>query len=181
MSFPVSVDVSSHDEPTVAIGIVVRVHKWKLVIPLMDVQEITTCPALTSVPWAKPWMMGVAHICGIVVPITDLRLFMTGQAHIRSSSGQPESLVVFADADWRYGLLVSEVIGMRPLGQILAVTDDVEDSAFAEHPSIGSCITGKIQQDDGSQWLIFRPHKLLENEQFMSAIERKTTFSQVVA
>jgi purine-binding chemotaxis protein CheW len=54
--------------------VVFRLHEGSYGLPLENVSEVVRMVAITSVPRAPEWLLGVINVRGRVVPIIDLRL-----------------------------------------------------------------------------------------------------------
>jgi twitching motility protein PilI len=81
------------------------------VAPLDEVTEILNYPAaVTRVPGAKHWLLGIANIRGNLLPVIDLQVFLGSKPIIRGK----RSRILVIDIDGvRAGLLVGGVQGLR--------------------------------------------------------------------
>ena len=59
-------------------GIGFRIGEQRLVSGLGEIGEILRYPELTRVPGAQSWVRGVANIRGSLIPILDLKGFISG-------------------------------------------------------------------------------------------------------
>ena len=59
-------------------GVGYRIGKQRLASGFDEVVEILPVPALTPVPGAQPWMLGVANMRGNLLPVVDLKWFLEG-------------------------------------------------------------------------------------------------------
>lgn len=87
-----------------------RLGEDTYVTPLDQVTEILPLPALTRLPLAQPWVLGVANLRGELTPVFDL-MGILGRGRIVTD---PRSRVLVSRHDnWPLGLLVSESLGLR--------------------------------------------------------------------
>ncbi len=87
-----------------------RLGEEFLVSPLEQITEILPMPAVTRVPLAQPWVLGVANLRGELTPIFDLMGFL-GRGRV--TLGPRARVLVSRRETWPLGLLVSESLGLR--------------------------------------------------------------------
>ncbi len=94
---------------TSTLGIQLGGQNW--LVHMSDIGEVLPPPALTAVPLAKPWFLGVANVRGKLYGITDLAaLYGLGD----TPRGQSNRVLLVADRyAFNAGLLVPRVIGLR--------------------------------------------------------------------
>ena len=90
--------------------VVLRLGEHRLALSIDNVGEILELPEYSSVPGAKPWILGLANIRGNLVTICDLLWFLSGE---RSPLSMRSRLVVTNVQKHPIGLLVDEVLGQR--------------------------------------------------------------------
>lgn len=91
-------------------GVGFRVGDRKLVSSLTEIVEILSLPEVTRVPGACDWMLGVASVRGNLIPLVDLKGFVTGEAtHVSDTS----RVILVRQSGGSVGLLVDEVVGQR--------------------------------------------------------------------
>jgi twitching motility protein PilI len=112
-------------------GVLYTVGGVRLLSALKDVEEVLEIPeSITRVPASQPWVRGIANNRGTLLPIFDLQRFLFDFATLRSPTNRV--LVIRRDGP-SYGLLVSEVIGIRhfePSGRVSKVPrlgDGIDD------------------------------------------------------
>lgn len=93
------------------IGVLFRVGSDRLLAPMPTLAEILPPPEVVRVPGVKPWLLGIANLHGVLVPVVDLQAFLTGEPLTGSDSAW--RLLVATDGNQKYGLLVNEVFGMK--------------------------------------------------------------------
>lgn len=127
-----------------------------------EVREVVALPALTRVPGAREWLLGVANVRGELMPITDLAAIL-GLASAPGRDGA--QVIVLDDPDVPAGFLVDRVAGFREFphearGQ--AVPDDTIPEAA--HPFL----LGGFEADDGI-WQLISLRKLAADSRFREA------------
>ncbi len=78
---------------------------------MSDVMEILNLPAaVTPVPGARNWVLGIANIRGNLLPLVDLQLFLGGRP---IPYGRRNRVLVIEHSEGQVGLSVGEVRGVR--------------------------------------------------------------------
>ncbi len=141
-------------------GIGFRVADRHFVSSISEVNEILTLPALTSVPGAKAWLLGIANVRGNLVPVIDLRDFILGA---RSQATDASRVLIVRQTGGSVGLLVDEVLGQRSFAEEqLAAAAGESDENFAR-------FVGEIMQLGDIQWGLFSMTALVRSTQFQQA------------
>jgi twitching motility protein PilI len=145
------------------VGIGFRLGAERFVTNRGDVREVLPVPEqITRVPGAKPWLRGIANLRGQLLTIVDLKSFLG--AGVAAADRQTRILVV-ASRDVPTGLVVDEVVGFRRFA-----SSDYRDDA---PPGVIRCdhyLEGCYRR--GTEvWPRFSLHKLLQDEQFLTAGE----------
>ena len=116
-------------------GVTFRLGEERLACNITRVQEILAPPAPTSVPGAKPWILGLANVRGALMTVVDLPWFLTGKpttltarSRVLSTSLQKAPL----------GLLIDEVFGQRHF-----LSSNVSDAELAEDSPLRSVVRHK--------------------------------------
>ncbi|HEY0634015.1 MAG TPA: chemotaxis protein CheW [Gammaproteobacteria bacterium] len=131
----------------------------RLVVAMNDVREILTPPPLTRIPGARDWVLGVANVRGNLMPILDLRGFLTNES---VGARRRSRVLVISRRGVTAGLMVDEIYGMRHF----------LDEEFSPQPAddkgtpLGNYLVGSYRQT-GEQWGIFDMNKLFETPEFM--------------
>ena len=138
-------------------GIGFRIGEQRLVSGLGEIGEILIYPELTRVPGAQPWVKGVANIRGSLVPILDLKGFISGT----NTELKRRSRVLIIERDGlSAGLLVDEAMGMRHFFEEEQTTDLPQGDE-----SLHAFLNGGYQQGD-LHWGIFDVSRLVEHPRF---------------
>ncbi|MGO4380530.1 chemotaxis protein CheW [Pseudoduganella sp. RAF53_2] len=103
----------------------VQVGDRRCLLDLTQVGEIVPWQAVTSVPLARDWYLGLANIRGNLTGVIDLARYMGGQPTALASDSR---VVTFASGmGFNCALLVARVLGLRQLSEM-------EPQAEAEGP-----------------------------------------------
>lgn len=79
-------------------------------IDISHIEEIRIPATLTPIPRAKPFVLGIITLRGILFPVIDLGLFFAMKAVERTVDSR---IIVFDRHDEMIGFLVDQVIGVR--------------------------------------------------------------------
>ncbi len=91
-------------------GVGFRIGKRRLVAAFDDVLEILNLPAITPVPGAQPWMLGVANARSNLFPVVDLRLFLEGE---RTVVNEGQRALVIRQPGGNVAIVIDELFGQR--------------------------------------------------------------------
>lgn len=143
-------------------GVLFKSTGYSFIVPLAQTRGIVQGLSILPLPWTEDWLLGVAHLNGAVLPITDFRLFCTETPYMRMPKS--ESIMVFGEGEWLYGMLVNTLVGMRdfefgPLS--IEITKDLK--------TIESCLLGQTIVND-QECLILDIQKFLQIERFMNPV-----------
>src|SRR5690606_32411204 len=72
--------------------------------------EILPIPPVTPEPGAQPWMLGVANIRGILLPIVDLKQFLEGECSMAQES---QRVLIEHHPGGDVALTIDEMFGQR--------------------------------------------------------------------
>ena len=118
-------------------GVGFRIGDDRLIAPMSEVAEILELPNFTSVPGVKSWVVGVANVRGNLLPLMDLKGFITG---VDTKHRRKGKVIVIDYKGFNTGLLVEEVYGMKhfmkkdevsDLPQVHADIEPYVDKAYA--------------------------------------------------
>lgn len=142
------------------VGIGFTIAGTELLSKMGDVAEILDPPPYTKVPGVKPWVIGIANVRGGLLPLMDLRGFITGELMAKRSSGR---VLVVNHNGLVTGLVVEEVHGMRHFSSA---------EQTYELPEISNRLKPYIKQafhKEDDYWPVFSVHALVEDERFLQA------------
>ena len=91
-------------------GVGFRIGRHRFVGGFGDVVEILALPAITPVPGAQPWMLGLANVRGSLHGVVDLKQFMEGE---RSAVNEGQRALLVRQPGGNVVLLVDELYGQR--------------------------------------------------------------------
>ena len=103
---------------------VFRVGLGYYCLSVLEVEEVVDWPAITRVPLAPPFLLGVFNLRGVIVPAVDI-----ANGDTRPSVQLPKQLVVAAvrgegeHGDLRLGLAADEVVGTYSTSEPLLVEE----------------------------------------------------------
>lgn len=138
-------------------GIGFRVGEHRLIAALGDVREILEFPHLTRVPGALDWVKGIANIRGNLLPIMDLKGFISGEP---SQLGRRTRVLVIRHGGLAAGLVVDEVLGLRHF------FDEERTDEISDVEKLGQFLSGTYRQG-GTAWGVFSVRALAESQEFM--------------
>jgi twitching motility protein PilI len=148
-----------HQEPRQEwAGIAFRVRGNSLVAPLQAVIEIVTPPSMATVPGVKPWVLGIANMRGIMLPIVDLQAFLFGNP---STDIRTRRVLVVRCGNHASGLLVDAVLGLRRFWV---------DERLEEYPGLSLELWPYVQcayVSGGSHYALFNLSALVESQSFL--------------
>lgn len=149
---------SSQSKPKVQWqGIAFEVAEERFVAPIGEVAEVISIPdRLTAVPFAKPWLLGVANVRGQILPVADLAKFL----NLKPNSGRDKILVI-KHLDLQVGLLVDKVLNLKNFSADQYIAKRLEDSsAFMPYNH------GQFEEEE-QFWPVFMPSLLLQDPRLL--------------
>ncbi len=124
-------------------------------VGILKVQEIRGWSAVTAIPHAPPWVLGVISLRGVVVPVIDLRR----RFELEAAQFGPATVVIV--------IRVIEGGAERTLGLVVDAVSEVYDisaSAFRALPDLGSTAASEIvhglAQADGKTIILLDAERL---------------------
>ena len=98
------------DAPGLWRGVGYRIGHRRLASGFDEVVEILPMPAVTPVPGAQPWMLGVANIRGNLLPIVDLKQFLEGERTVLHES---QRVLIVRQPGGDVAVTIDELFGQR--------------------------------------------------------------------
>jgi twitching motility protein PilI len=129
-----------------------------VLMPIGEITELVSAPAIVEIPAMKPWMRGIANIRGSLLPLTDLEGFFCNR---RQSPGASSRVLVIEKGSNRYGLLVPEVYGIKEI----APEKLQQIQPGASNPLAGFCSFNA--STGGKNWFLLDFELLTGDERFM--------------
>jgi twitching motility protein PilI len=139
-------------------GIGFRIGELSLVAPLDELAELLRYPHLSRVPGTKDWVKGIANIRGNLMPILDLKSYLTKQVTVLTTRSR---VLVVDHAGVYCGLLVDEVLGLQHF---------LDEEKSSSMPDVDNFIKTYLRGSfikDGRQWGVFSLSALAESSLFM--------------
>lgn len=111
-------------------GVGFRLGKRRLVSSFEEIVEILPLPAVTPVPGAQPWMLGVANVRGNLLPVVDLKQFLEGE---RTVVHEGQRVLVVRQAGGNVAVIIDELYGQRTFNDThrAALEDGGVDGRYA--------------------------------------------------
>lgn len=143
------------------VGIGFRIGEEQFVSERDHVREVLMLPdAMSRVPGAKRWLLGIANLRGHLLPLIDVKLLLgSGRTTLRRTT----RVISVNHREVPAGLVVDEVLGFRRF----MAHEHVENSP----ETIVRCdrfVAGAYQRNDDS-WPIFNLFDLVESNLFLQA------------
>ena len=97
----------------------VQIAGQNRLVDMVDVGEVLPLPALTVVPFTKPWFRGVANVRGNLYGVVDVAAYQQSGPATSAGSGQASGdinnriLLVAGRYAFNVALLVDNVLGLR--------------------------------------------------------------------
>jgi twitching motility protein PilI len=140
--------LSDDDQSPVMEGrLALKLGRWHLMLSLSEVDEIINISRITPVPGVKPWLLGVANLRGTIISVVDLQMMLSKKSHLAFTTNS--RAVVFHVGEWRYGLMVDDVIGMRHFNSEheKSLSDDIE-------PNLRPFVTRAFYGENRTWWVL---------------------------
>jgi len=142
------------------VGIGFRIGNNKLMAAMSEIEEILDLPEFTTVPGVKSWVVGVANVRGSLLPLIDLKGYVTGENIKARKKGR---IIVIGYKGFSTGLIVEEVYGMRHF-----LLKDQTKEIPAIDKSVATYINNAFVQNE-EYWPVFSFVNLAREERFLHA------------
>ena len=149
------------DVPSEWVGVGFRIGEEQFVANRDQVREVLMLPdAMTRVPGAQRWLLGIANLRGHLLPLIDVKLLLgSGRTTLRRTT----RVISINHREVPAGLVVDEVLGFRRF----------TDHEFSSEPTetVVRCdrfLGGTYQRGDES-WPVFNLFDLVESNMFLQA------------
>ena len=142
-------------------GVGYRIGRRRLASGFDEVVEILPMPALTPVPGAQPWMLGVANMRGNLLPVVDLKQFLEGE---RTVLHEGQRMLVVRQRGGDVAVLIDELYGQRSFNEPQLI-DATELEAGGRY---GHFIERAYRLGDHA-WGIFSLERLARTPEFRQA------------
>ncbi|NNE64220.1 MAG: purine-binding chemotaxis protein CheW [Gammaproteobacteria bacterium] len=143
------------------IGIGYRINDLALLTPMDEVSEILPLPETIRVPGVKDWVRGLANVRGSIMPVLDMKAFLTGETTLIEKESRVLIINIFGIAA---GLLVEEVYGLRRFKPEEHIRESDPHSGSVAHYLAGAFV------DQVRRWNVFSIEKLVKTDQFIRVV-----------
>jgi len=142
-------------------GIGFRIGEEQFVAGREEVREVLMLPdALTRVPGAQRWILGIANLRGHLLPLIDVKLMLgSGRTALRRTT----RVISVNHREVPAGLVVDEVLGFRRFGDREFI-DQVPDTGVR----CERFLTGSYERGS-ERWPVFSLFDLVESNLFLQA------------
>lgn len=112
-------------------GIVYRINNTLCATVTSEVSEVIQNAKAQSVPLTRPWLSGVIHVRGSIIPVTDFEAFINEQKGSAPEQVAPvpndrssNAIIIFNQDNWAYGIKISHILGLQNF-EIEEISEDV--------------------------------------------------------
>lgn len=152
---PESVEAAGHWR-----GVGFRLGSRRLVSSFDEVMEILPMPAVTPVPGAQPWMLGVANVRGTLLPVVDLKQFLEGE---RTVVHDGQRMLVVRQAGGNVAVLIEELYGQRTFNDTHRAEIGGENDGRYGH------FVSQVYRLADTNWAVFSMQTLTRTPEFRQA------------
>lgn len=147
-------------------GIGFKSNNCNFACPLQEVTEVLLWPNITEVPGAHTWFKGVANLRGRILPVTDLKGFITKKPH--KENVQSRILVVSFEGAL-FGFSVEQVLGIERFFR-----EEIKPSGdFEQIKDYLPYVQGAFERER-QPWFVMSFHSLIQNPEFYHVISLRT-------
>lgn len=148
------------DAPGLWRGVAYRVGTHRLASGFDEVVEILPLPALTAVPGALSWMLGVANIRGALLPVVDLKQFLEGE---RTVLHERQRVLVVRQPGGDVAVTIDELYGQRSFVEEHGIDPEaVADGRYAH-------FVDRAYRMNDQDWGVFSLERLARTPEFRQA------------
>jgi twitching motility protein PilI len=141
-------------------GVGFRLGQRRLVSSFEEVMEILSLPAVTPVPGAQPWMLGVANVRGTLLPVVDLKQFLEGE---RTVMHEGQRVLVVRQGGGNVAVLIDELFGQRTFNDTHRTALTPDDAGRYSH------FVSQAYRLADTDWGVFSMSMLTRTPEFRQA------------
>ncbi len=146
------------------VGVGFSIDGERFVSSREEVREVLMIPdAITRVPGAKRWLIGIANLRGQLLPLVDLSLMLGGG---RTDRGRNARVISVCHGEVSAGVIVDELMGFRRF-----VEGEYADTMTPTRIRCDRYRAGVFRRG-GEEWPVFAFDRLLDSEQFLQAADQ---------
>ena len=143
------------------VGVGFRIGEEQFVASRDQVREVLMLPdAITRVPGAKRWLLGIANLRGHLLPLIDVKLLLGGG---RTTLRRTTRVISVNHREVPAGLVVDEVLGFRRFMDYEFSDESIETIVRCDR-----FLGGTYQRGDES-WPVFDLFDMVESNMFLQA------------
>ena len=160
---------AARDQTQVASWLAVECAGLGLLFSLKQAAEIFTPVPLKVVPYAQPWMAGVANLRGGLFTVVDLAVFLglRDGAVARADVGQTRLVSLNPELNINCALLVDRLMGLRSDEQ-LTLEVPVHSPGAAAQPKFAG---PRMRDAAGQLWQQIDLEALVKHAQFLRVVQ----------
>ena len=149
------------DVPAEWVGVGFRIGEEQFVAGRDQVREVLMLPeAITRVPGAHRWLLGIANLRGHLLPLVDVKLLLgSGRTTLRRTT----RVISVNHREVPAGIVVDEVLGFRRF-----MDHEFSDETVETIVRCDRFLGGAYQRGDES-WPVFNLFDLVESNMFLQA------------
>ena len=148
------------DAPGLWRGVAYRVGAHRLASGFDEVVEILSMPAVTPIPGAESWMLGVANVRGTLLPVVDLKQFLEGE---RTVIHESQRVLVVRQSGGDVAVTIDELFGQRSFVEAQGVElEGVADGRYAH-------FIDRAYRVNDQAWGVFSLERLTRTPEFRQA------------
>ena len=148
------------DAPGLWRGVAYRIGSHRLASGFDEVVEILSMPALTPIPGAQPWMLGVANVRGTLLPVVDLKQFLEGE---RTVMHEGQRVLVVRQPGGDVAVTIDEIYGQRSFVDAQSIdVGPVADGRYAY-------FVERAYRMNDQDWGVFSLERLARTPEFRQA------------
>ena len=156
---------AAREQTRSASWLAVEVAGHAMLFSLKQAAEIFSPVPLKTVPYAQPWLLGVANLRGGLHTVVDLAAFLGArEPGTRLDANQSRFVAMNADLNTNCALLVDRLLGLRSDEQLSPDPDAGEGGA---QPRFAGA---RLKDEHGRSWQVLDLEALSKHEQFLRIV-----------
>ncbi len=159
---------AAREQPQMASWLAVECAGVGLLFSLKQAAEIFTPVTLKTVPYAQPWLAGVANLRGGLFTVVDLAAFLglrgPNEHAARADAAQTRFVSLNPDMNINCALLVDRLVGLRGEDQLMP---EPSDPAAGARPRFAG---QRMRDAGGHAWQQLDLDALSKHEKFLRIV-----------
>jgi chemotaxis signal transduction protein len=120
-------------------GVLLRLGGSRFTVAMADVAEVTALPAVTRLPGAPPWLVGVANWRGRMLPVLDIRTLVGVPVTPLASSARLVVVMAGSRGEVTAGLVAEAVPGVYDVA-----VDAMSAPPATQPPEAARLVAGQV-------------------------------------